>query len=202
MNEKTSGSALERLVLTHLRDPMKLRVALAAAILASWYFGLYSPMSRQMALTLAQLEKERKRIATAKQIESLRKVLAPFRDRVPMQSGPNELIQYVMAHVRQSPLKLVDLKPAKTVDLGPLSGVGLKLTLEATYSEIDAFLAWVENDRRMLRVDSLSITPNQTDNSRLNIQLDLLGLVEKGETPDVVKKPGTGGGAEAKKEKR
>jgi Tfp pilus assembly protein PilO len=197
MNEKISGSSLERLVLTQLRNPIKLRIALYAVILASWYFGFYSPTSDQMAHTSAQSDRERKRIATARQIEQLRKVLAPVQDRVPAHSGPNELIQYVMAHVRPSPLKLIDLRPAKTEDLGPYDAIGLRLTFEGTYSDLDAFLTWVENDHRMMRVDSLKIDPHDTDSTRLNVQLDLLSLAEKAKNISA-EKPASGGRTEAK----
>ena len=131
-----------------------------------------------MASTSAQSDRELKRIATARQIEQLRKVLAPIQARIPAHSGQNEVIQYVLAHVRQSPLKLVDLRPMKTEDLGSYDAIGLRLTFEGTYEDLDNFLTWVENDRRMLRVDSLGIDP-QTEGTRLNVQLDLLSLAEK-----------------------
>ena len=197
MNLKTSGSSLVKLVLTQLRDPIKLRIALYATILASWYFGFYSPTSGQMAHTSAQSDRERKRIATARQIEQLRKVLAPVQDRIPAHSGPHEVIQYVMAHVRPSPLKLIDLRPVKTEDLGPYDAIGLRLTFEGTYSDLVAFLTWVENDRRMMRVDSLGIGPHDADGTRLNVQLDFLSLAEK-ERNTSDEKPASVGKMEAK----
>ena len=132
MSEKNSGSSLERLVLAQLRDPIRLRFALGLILLASWYLGFYSPMSDRMARTAALTESERKRAVTAQQIEGLRKQLAPFAERIPEHAGQNELVQYVMAHVRQSPVKLVDLKPTKTRDLGPFDDIGLRLQFDAS----------------------------------------------------------------------
>jgi Tfp pilus assembly protein PilO len=178
MSEKTSVSPLEHLVLTQLRDPIRLRFALGAVLLASWYFGFYSPTSERMVRMVAQTENERKRAVTAQQIDELRKLLAPMADRIPEQAGQNELVQYVMAHVRQSPVKLVDLKPTKSKELGPFDNIGLRLQFDATYQDLDAFLAWVENDRRILRVDSLKVEPTK-DHAQLNVQLDLLSLAGK-----------------------
>ena len=191
MSEKAAGSSLERLVLTQLRDPVKLRFALGVVLLASWYFGFYSPTSERMVRNSALAESERKRAATARQIEGLRKVMSPFSDRIPEQAGQNELVRYVMAHVRQSPVKLVDLKPTKTKDLGPFENIGLRLKLKASYEDLDAFLAWVETDRRLLRVDSLKIEPAK-DQAQLNVQLDLLSLAEKQKNPTPAK-PEAGG---------
>ena len=178
MSEKTSGSSLQRLILTQLRNPTRLRFLLCAVLLASWYFGFYSPTSHQMALSSARADSELKRAASARQIEELREVLAPFRARIPTHSGQNELNQYVMAHVRQSPVKLVDLRPAKIKDLGSLDNIGVRLQFEASYEDLDEFLVWVENDRRLLRIDSLKVDPLK-DGGRLNVQLDLLSLAEK-----------------------
>ena len=84
MSEKTSGSSLQRLILTQLRNPTKLRFLLCAVLLASWYFGFYGPTSDQMSLTSARADSELKRTATARQIEELREVLAPFSDESPL----------------------------------------------------------------------------------------------------------------------
>ena len=96
-----------------------------------------------------------------------------------------------MAHVRQSPVKLVDLKPTKTRDLGSFDNIGLRLQFDASYEDLDAFLAWVENDHRLLRVDSLKVEPTK-DHAQLNVQLDLLSLAEK-EKNTLPGKPGAGG---------
>ena len=73
-----------------------------------------------MARTVGPDRSERKRTVTAQQIEELRKVAGPLRSGSPSTAGHNELIQYVMAHVRQSPVKLIDLKPTKTRGPRPL----------------------------------------------------------------------------------
>jgi Tfp pilus assembly protein PilO len=191
MSEKTSGSSLQRLVLNQLRDPIRLRFALGVLLLAAWYFGFYSPMCDRIVRNTALTESERRRAATAQQIEGLRKVLVPFTKRIPEHAGQNELVQYVMAHVRQSPVKLVDLKPTKTRELGPFDNIGLRLQFDASYEDLDAFLGWVENDHRLLRVDSLKVEPTK-DHALLNVQLDLLSLAEK-EKNNLSERPGAGG---------
>jgi len=178
MSDQTAGSSLERLILAQLRNPIRLRFALGAFLLSSWYFCFYSPTSDRIVRTAALTEREQKRAATAQQIDELRKVLAPFAERIPKHAGQNELVRYVMAHVRQSPVKLVDLKPTKNKGLGPFDNIGLRLQFEASYEDLDAFLTWAENDHRLLRVDSLKVEPSK-DRAQLTVQLDLLSLAEK-----------------------
>ncbi len=197
MSEKTAGSPLQQLILTHLRDPTRLRFVLCAVLLAAWYFGFYGPTNERMASTSARADSELKRAASARQIEGLREMLAPYQARIPVQAGQNELNQYVLEYIRQSPIKLVDLKPSKVKDLGALDNIGIRLQLESSYENLDEFLVWVEKNSRMLRIDSLKVDPAR-DGTRLNVQLDLLSLAEK-ETSTGVPIPPKDGKAEAKR---
>ena len=95
-----------------------------------------------MALSRAKIAKEKKRIAVAQHIDATRKGLASGKDRVPTKSDTNELIQYVMAQIRTSPLKLIDLKPDKAKPAGPFTAIALKLVLEGNYAEVDDLLQY------------------------------------------------------------
>ena len=105
--------------------------------------------------------------------------MAPYKGRVHAGNDINELMQHVIAHMRSSPLKLLDLKPEKPKDLGPYETLGLKLTLEGHFAEFDEFLKWVETDQRLLRIDTIKLDPVATDPSRIAGQVVLLSLGEK-----------------------
>ncbi len=180
MSEKASGTPLKRKALAQLRNPIRLRFLVCAALLASWYFGFYGPTNEQITLTSARAESEQKRAAIAHQIEALRATLSPYQVRIPEHWGQNELNQYVLEHVRQSPLKIIDLRPIKTRDLGAFDNIGMRLQMEGSYENLDGFLRWVENDIRLLRIDTLRVDPAK--DGRLNVQVDLLCLAEKEKT--------------------
>jgi hypothetical protein len=191
MGDAPPKTGLPRLLLGQLRHPQKLRLVLCAAILAGWYGAFYGPLVERMAATQARIDRERKRIATARRIDEGRKALAAYKDRVPAGSDLNELIQYVMGRGRATSLKLIDLKPEKIKSLGPYDALALRLTFEGTYAEIDDFLAWARDDRRLLRIDAIGLAPvaksKDPDPSKskgkgdckLNIQLTLTSLVER-----------------------
>ena len=159
MNKSSSKAGLSAPLLGQLRHPVKLRLVLYLTILAAWYFLFYSPLSDEMVATQARIKKEQKRITMAREVEVVRKSLVAYKDRVPAKSDLNELIQYVMDRIRSSPLKLIDLKPDKAKALGPYDAIALRLSIEGTYLEIDELLTWIRDERRLLRVDSLSLTP-------------------------------------------
>ncbi len=63
-------------------------------------------------------------------------------------------------------------------DLGSFDNIGMRLQLETSYEDLDDLLVWVENNSRLLRIDSLKVDPNK-DGTRLNVLIDLLSLAEK-----------------------
>jgi Tfp pilus assembly protein PilO len=179
MNEKNAKTDYKQVILNQVRHPLKLRLLLCGAIITGWYVLFFSPLSEETVATTAKIVSERKRVAGSRQIEQLKKALAPYKGRVPAEAGLNELMQYVIARMRSSPLKLLDLKPEKSKDLGPYEALGLKLTLEGRFAEFDEFLNWVETDERLLRIDAIKLDPVTNDPGRLAAQVVLLSLGEK-----------------------
>jgi Tfp pilus assembly protein PilO len=184
-----------------LQDPVRLRFVVCAVLLIGWYFGHHAPATEHILATSSRTEAEKRRIATAQQVERLRKALAPFQSRIPRKEGQNEMIQYVMARVRRSPLKLVDLNPGRNDDLGSVRAIELTLKLEGSYADLDEFLNWVEHEHRLLRVDALKIQRKGPQRRGLAIEMDLLGLVDapKSQAPE---KGATKAAARTKDEKK
>ena len=191
MDEKRAKTDYKQVMLEQLRQPLKLRLLLCVAIIAGWYMLFFSPLSEQMDATKSRITKERKRAATASQIEKLKKAMVPYHGRIPAEAHVNELMQHVNAQIRLSPLKLLDLVPEKAKELGPYQTLGLKLTLEGRFTEIDEFLRWVETGQRLLRIDTIKLDPDNKDTARLEAQVILLSLVEK-PAPTAKAKPEAG----------
>ncbi len=137
MSSDPQPSGLSRAILKQLSHPLKLRLVLCVAMIVVWQALFFSPLSDSVSATTARIARERKRAATAREIEQLRKSLAPHRDLIGTGDDVHELIRHVMGRIRSSPLRLVDLKPEKPKDLGPFEAIGLQLNLEGGYSDID-----------------------------------------------------------------
>ena len=180
MSQSPSTSGSKHVIIEQLRHPMKLRLCLCATIITGWYLLFYSPLTEQMAATTAGIATARKRVGTAREIEQLKEVLAPYQKRILAGADVNELMRHVIDHLRASPLKLIDLKPEKSKDLGPFVTIGLQLKLEGRFADIDEFLRWVETDRRLLRIDTIKLSPTNTEPpGRLTAVFVVLSLGEK-----------------------
>ncbi len=168
---------LKARLVERMHDPLQLRMALGATLLTAWYSAGYAPMRDRIAATTAQLDRDRRRLALAAEVEALRGEAAEFDDRMPPRSDPNEFLQYILGGVRSGPLKLVSLIPEKPRDAGPYQVASARVELEGKYKDVDAFLRWVEDNRRLLRVDSLKVAPDQKGPDDLRISLSILGLM-------------------------
>jgi Tfp pilus assembly protein PilO len=185
MSQKPAKSTPSELILQQLRHPLKLRLTILLIAITTWYLAFFMPIGEQTQATTATIARERKRITTAREIETLRKSLGPHLELIRAGADLNELMRHVIDHLRSSPLKLIDLKPDASKDLGPYQTIGVQLTLDGQFAEIDAFLGWVESGDRPLRVDSIKLDPDQKKPGGLKAQVTLLGLAEK--TPAVAK---------------
>ena len=90
-----------------------------------------------VSATTARIDRERKRAATAREIEQLKKSLAPHRDLIGSGDDVHELMRHVMRPHPILALRLIDLKPEKPKDLGPFEAIGLQLNLEGSFADID-----------------------------------------------------------------
>ena len=179
MSQQSRKTSPKELVLGQLRHPLKLRFILCLTTITGWYFFFFMPLTEQTQMTSARIGRERKRIATAREIEQLKKDLAPYQGLIPAGANQSELMRQVIDHLRSSPLKLLDLKPGTTKELGPYEAIGLQLALEGEFTELDSFLGWIETGAHHVRVDAIKIDPNQRDPGRLKAQITLLSLAEK-----------------------
>jgi Tfp pilus assembly protein PilO len=194
MTQKAPKPNPKQLILDQLRHPLKLRFIICLAAIAGWYFFFFMPLAEETGTTTARIVRERKRIATAREIEKLKEDLAPYQGLIPVGANLSDLMRQVIDHLRSSPLKLIDLKPGTAKDLGPYETIGLQLALDGEFADLDAFLGWIEKDARHLRVDSIKVDPGQREPGRLKAQVTLLSLAEKTQpAPKAKSQPGAGG---------
>ena len=176
MDAEKLGKARAKL-LDRLHDPIQLRVFLVVALLLVWYGAVYMPKSGEVDETTRAMARDRKRLALATEIESLRAQVGRFQGRLPEKRDPNEWVQYVLGGIRRYPLKLVSLDPDELKDLGPFKLIVLRVELEGWYHDVDAFIRWLEANPRLFRVDIAALQPHRSGNGRLVMQLTVLGVM-------------------------
>lgn len=168
----TGGGMLER-----LHNPGQLRALVTGSVLAAAYVGIYMPLGDQIEDTSRKLAAETKRLEVARDIEHLRTEYARFKHRLPEKSDTNEWVEYVLGGLRDFPLKLVQWDSEPTRELGPYKVVALRMELEGAFPDMNGFLAWLETNERLIRVDTVRIQPHRSGNGAMVMQLSVLGVM-------------------------
>ncbi len=159
-----------------LRDPPQLRLALCAVMLAVWYGLIYSPLSARIEETVLDRTRTESHLTTALDIEALQRETAKVRGRIPAQTDPNEWVEYLLGGIRKFPVRMLKFEPQSMRKHGPFDVVVLKVELQGRYSDLDAVLAWIEVNPRLLRIDALALEPGRGETDSLVLRLTVLGI--------------------------
>jgi Tfp pilus assembly protein PilO len=164
-------------VKARLRDPLQLRFGLCGAMLVAWHAGVYRPMSSWIDAAEAARSRSAAHLAPAREIEALRTQAAKFRDRLPRETDKNEWVEYMLVGIRKYPLKLLKLEPQPSKKHGPFDLMILRIEIQGTFAELDAFLGWIESNPRLFRVDLVDLHSSQGEPGRLVLQMTVLGVM-------------------------
>jgi Tfp pilus assembly protein PilO len=168
---------LKSRAIERLHDPTKLRAVVTATVLLVAYAGMYAPLSSQIAGATAEINHQQRLCQLAADVEHLRAEYKSFTDRLPKQSDSKEWVQYLLGGIRRFPLRLTALDCDPPRDVGPYKAVVLRVELEGSFFDMDALLRWLESNHRLLRIDSLRISPSRSSRDILVMQLTVLGVM-------------------------
>lgn len=166
----------KKIALTHLSNPVKLRLTTVFVIVAVGMIGVYMPLSERIKTARKELADERERNDKIKDVEKLRKQAGMYRDRIGDNWDTNEWVQYTIDGLRNFKVKLREMESGEPRRVGPYRAVLLTMEIEGQYSQLHGFIEWLESSDRMLRVDSIRFE-KRPDN--LLMQIIVLGLVPK-----------------------
>jgi Tfp pilus assembly protein PilO len=161
-----------------LHDPMKLRFIVAAAVLGIGYAVVYMPLDTSTTAATRKLAEAEKKLSLADEVEQLRRQYRQVEKRLPKHVDTDEWVQYVLGGIRRSPLKLDSFSPGVTKPLGPYQMVFLSIKLSGTLTDLDQFLAWLESNERLFRLEGVNLTPKAgSDAEEFNMDIGVLGVM-------------------------
>ncbi|WP_169979092.1 acylphosphatase [Tautonia rosea] len=182
MNEATSSSRLVNSLRDLLHKPNQLGLALNLVLLVAWYLATYSPLDRAIAQDEHRLRIGRQRLALAHEVEHLRQQADGFGAFLPEPDDGDVWVPFIMAGVRQFPeIKLVSLNPRPSIKVGPYSASVHHIVIEGSFPILEQFLRWLEESPRLIRIDSIQITPKNGNSASQGgsineMQLLLVGI--------------------------
>lgn len=162
---------------TRLKDPLQLRFFVGIGMALAWYAGVYLPASAGTDEATKARADASAHAAVAREIQALRAEAAKFRDRLPAGTDPNEWVEYLLAGLRDRPVRLLKIEPKGVRKHGPFPVVILQIELGGRFADLDAALSWIEDNPRLLRVDSASFDRGRGTDRDLLLRLTVLGVM-------------------------
>jgi Tfp pilus assembly protein PilO len=151
---------------------------LTIVVLGIGYAAVYLPLNNSITAATRKLAESQDRLRLAGDVEQLRKQFQQVQTRLPKQVDADEWVQYVLASVRRSPLKLDSFSPGVIRPLGPYQMVYLSIKLSGSLADLDRFLYWLESNDRLFRVETVNIAPaSNNGKDEMNMDVTVLGVM-------------------------
>ena len=165
-------------LLEQLHDPIRLRFIVAAAVLGIGYAVVYLPLDRNTTAATRKLQDSEAQMSLADDVAQLRKQYQQVEKRLPKHVDADEWVQYVLGAIRRSPLRLDSFSPGVTRALGPYQMVYLSIRLSGSLNDLDQFVAWLESNERLFRVEGIGLGPKAgSDGEEFNMEIAVLGVM-------------------------
>jgi Tfp pilus assembly protein PilO len=165
-------------LLEQLHDPTRLRTLLTMAVLGIAYGAIYLPLNSSITVANRKVADSQKRLSLAGDVEQLRKQYHQVESRLPKHVDTDEWVQYILAAIRRSPLKLDSFSPSVTRALGPYQMVYLSIRVSGSLADLDQFLHWLESNERLIRVENVNLIPKSLEGKDdVNMEIAVLGVM-------------------------
>src|ERR1700733_14032079 len=102
-----------------LKDPLQLRIAIGAVLLAGWYFGVYGPLDVEISTAAKERTSIAAHMVLARDIEAIRSEVNKLAPRLPTGTDANEWVEYFLGSIREYPVRLLKLEPVGRKKPGP-----------------------------------------------------------------------------------
>ena len=181
MSKKAKQDWREELkqVADQLRDPIRMRIAVAFVAIAIMLFGINDPLHGRTKKSRRSLNELRQRVQTAEEVLLLRASMEDLESRIIQGEGSDPITSFFIALFRQSPVDLNQINVEAAQRLGPVYSVRTTIDLSGTFEELNDALYLIESQPELLRIESIQVSPAERGDSEPVMQLAIRVLKEK-----------------------
>jgi Tfp pilus assembly protein PilO len=172
--DKAKLAQLKAQVVKLIGDPVKMRLAVVFAVTGLVVGAVYYPLSGRIDQMRGQMSSERQRLATIREVESLRHDVKAYQSRISAQSDANEWVQYLLAGSRRAGIGLRSMESRDPRKVGPYTAVALSLEVQGAYPQLKEFVEWLEQSDRLLRIESVRLEKSP---GMVVMKISILGVV-------------------------
>lgn len=177
-NKKDWRQELQQ-VAEQLRDPFRMRIVVACAMVAVMFFAISEPLHGKTKRSKRELQQLRDQVKTAEEVLLLRESLDRVQDRIIQGEGNDAVTGFFISLFRDCKADLLQINAEASQRLGPIYSVRVTLDLAGEFSELNEALFQLESCSELVRVETLQITPAERGAASPMMQLSVRLLKEK-----------------------
>ncbi len=162
-----------------LRDPFKMRMAVAGATLVVMGFVINDPLQGKMQASQRDLTKLKSNVRIAEQVMLLRDHMERVEDRIVKGKGNDAIVSHLIELVRSESVDLMRIDAGPPQKLTPLKSVRITMDVLGSYESLVQLLHRLDSDHYLIRVEDVVIKPPTQDRSTSSLTVALRILKEK-----------------------
>lgn len=162
-----------------LRDPFRMRVAVALVMVAVMFFAISEPLHGKTKKTRRDLQQLREKVKTAEEVLLLRDALQAVEPRIIQGEGNEAVTSFFIELFRDAEADLLQINVEAPQRLGPIYNVRVTLDMEGGFVDLNEALFLLESQPELIRVETLQINPAERGAARPTMQLSVRLLKEK-----------------------
>ena len=156
-----------------LRDPFKMRMAVAGITLAVMSFVINDPLQGKMQTTRRDLDQLKSTVRAAEEVMLLRDHMEQVEDRIFDGKGNDAVLSHLIELIRSESIDVMRIDAGPPVKMGPLHTVRISIEVLGSYESLIQLLHDFDSDPHLIRVEDVSIKPPTPTRSTASMNLDV-----------------------------
>jgi len=168
---------LERLA-EKLRDPFRMRMAVAVATIAIMCLGISDPLQGRIRDRKSEFQDLKAKARTAEEVMLLRNHWEAVQDRIIKGKSSDVVVSHLINTVHQEDVELIRIDTQSPEKLGPLQSIRVMIDLSGSFQSLMQLLYQLDTNQYLIRIESIAITPKKQgpDGTDEGLTTMMLGL--------------------------
>jgi hypothetical protein len=173
MTKKSDWRAEIEQLAEKLRDPFKMRMTVAGAMVAIMCFGINDPIHGRMKRSKHELNEMKTTVQTAEEVMLLRDKFEEVEDRIMKGKSNDVIVSHLIDIVRSEPVELMRIDAQTPQRLGPMQSVSVMIDVNGSFEALTQLLYRFDANQYLIRVDTVAISPAERDEATPTMSVTL-----------------------------
>ncbi|TWU08191.1 GspMb/PilO family protein [Stieleria varia] len=156
-----------------LRDPFRMRSAVAIATVVIMFFAISEPLHGRVKREQRELTQLKAKVQTVEEMLLLQDRMEAVEPHV-LRGESNDIVTGMLLDLVQSEqVDLIQINAEAPQSLGPMDTIGVNLNVAGDFASLHQLLHRIESQQYLVRIESLKISPSERSNSLPTMQLSI-----------------------------